>query len=149
MSRPQSSRTSAGQWHLLVQLLPVPDRPNTEPAAAVLRPALDEVGLTAVPITTRIIYTQAEPDRLGFPGSPTILIDGRDPAKADRGSSTVRGRVDSLTIQACPTLPTADATAVLRSSARMRCGGPREYRDFAVQGAVLPMALTAQPISWE
>jgi hypothetical protein len=73
-----------------VQLLLVPDWPNTQPAAAVLRQALDEVGLTAVPITTRIVYTRAGADRLGLPGSPTILIDGRDPANADRGSSTVR-----------------------------------------------------------
>jgi hypothetical protein len=64
---------------MLVQLLLVPDCPNAEPAAAVVRQALDEVGLNDVPVSTFVIDTQAEADRLGFSGSPTVLIDGRDP----------------------------------------------------------------------
>jgi hypothetical protein len=55
------------------------DCPYAEPAAAVVRRALDETGLTDVPITLRIIGTQAEADHLRFLGSPTILINGRDP----------------------------------------------------------------------
>lgn len=62
-----------------VQLLVVPNCPNAEPAAAVVRQALDEVGLSDVPVTTLVIDTPAEAYRLGFPGSPTILIDGCDP----------------------------------------------------------------------
>jgi hypothetical protein len=64
---------------MLVQLLLVPDCPSAEPAAAVIRQALDEAGLSDVPVSTVIIDTQDEADRLRFLGSPTVLIDGRDP----------------------------------------------------------------------
>jgi hypothetical protein len=64
---------------MLVQLLLVPDCPNAESAAVVVRQALDEVGLSDVPVSTVIIDTQGEADRLRFLGSPTVLIDGRDP----------------------------------------------------------------------
>jgi hypothetical protein len=62
-----------------VQLLVVDDCPNERPAAALLRRALDDVGLSAVGFSTRVIATQQEAEQLGFVGSPTILIDGRDP----------------------------------------------------------------------
>jgi|SRR4051794_40035009 protein-disulfide isomerase len=64
---------------MLVQLLTVRHCPHAEPAAAVVRQALDEAGLTDVPVTGLTIDSQAEADRLGFLGSPTILINGRDP----------------------------------------------------------------------
>jgi hypothetical protein len=64
---------------MLVQLLTVPNCPHAEPAAAVVRQALDQEGLSDVPVTTVTIDTEAEAARLGFPGSPTILIDGHDP----------------------------------------------------------------------
>lgn len=64
---------------MLVQVLTVPNCPHAEPAAAVVREALDEAGLSDVPVTTVTVDTQDEADRLGFLGSPTILIDGRDP----------------------------------------------------------------------
>jgi hypothetical protein len=44
-----------------------------------LRRALDDVGLAAVRFRTRVIGTQQEAEQTGFVGSPTILIDGRDP----------------------------------------------------------------------
>jgi hypothetical protein len=62
-----------------VELLVVPDCPNEAPAAALLRSALDDVGLARIPITTTVIDTPAEAERHGFTGSPTILIDGDDP----------------------------------------------------------------------
>lgn len=52
---------------------------NEEPAAVVLRQALDDVGLSAVQFTTRVIETQDEAERIGFTGSPSVSIDGRDP----------------------------------------------------------------------
>ena len=64
---------------MLVQLLTVPNCPHAQPAAAVVRQALDEASLTDVPVTGLTIDTQAQADRLGFLGSPTILINGRDP----------------------------------------------------------------------
>ncbi|WP_245603561.1 hypothetical protein [Salinispora cortesiana] len=62
-----------------VQLLVVVDCLNEEPAAVVLRQALDDVGLSAVRFTTRVIETQDEAERIGFTGSPSVFIDGRDP----------------------------------------------------------------------
>ncbi|MBM0255629.1 MFS transporter [Micromonospora sp. 4G55] len=65
-----------------VQLLVVEDCPNEGRAAAVLRRALDEVGLPAVPVTIRVVTSQAEAEQLGFLGSPSFLIDGSDPFAA-------------------------------------------------------------------
>ena len=62
-----------------VELLVVPDCPNEAPAAALLRTALDDVGLARIPITTTVILTPEQAERRGFIGSPTILIDGDDP----------------------------------------------------------------------
>ncbi|MDM4719176.1 hypothetical protein QTQ03_06030 [Micromonospora sp. WMMA1363] len=62
-----------------VQLLVVADCPNEGPAAEVLRRALDDVGLTTVEFTTRIIEDQDEAEQIGFTGSPSVFIDGRDP----------------------------------------------------------------------
>jgi len=62
-----------------VELLVVPDCPNEAPAAALLRTALDEIGLSGVGIVTTVIDTWQEAVRRGFPGSPTFLIDGVDP----------------------------------------------------------------------
>lgn len=67
-----------------VELLVVPDCPNEAPATALLRTALDDVGLARIPITTTVIDTAAEAERRRFIGSPTILIDGDDPF-AERG----------------------------------------------------------------
>ena len=64
---------------MLVQLLTVPNCPHAGPAAALVRQALDEAGLSDVPVTAVTVDTQKEADRLGFLGSPTILINGRDP----------------------------------------------------------------------
>lgn len=52
--------------------------PHTKPAADRLRRALDDVGLRETPFTTRVIGDEAEAERCGFGGSPTVLIDGRD-----------------------------------------------------------------------
>jgi hypothetical protein len=62
-----------------VQLMVVEGCPNKGPAAVVLRRALDEVGLATVRFTTRVVTSQAEAEQLGFLGSPSFLIDGRDP----------------------------------------------------------------------
>ncbi|MEW2386088.1 hypothetical protein AB0873_28910 [Micromonospora sp. NPDC047707] len=68
-----------------VELLVVEDCPNEGPAAAVVRRALDEVGLSTVRITVRLVTSQAEAEQLGFLGSPSVLVDGRDPfAEANR-----------------------------------------------------------------
>ncbi|MFJ1617801.1 hypothetical protein ACIODT_35840 [Streptomyces sp. NPDC088251] len=62
-----------------IEILVVPDCPNEKPAAEQLRRALDGLGLTDTMFTTRIIADQAEAERIGSTGSPTVLINGRDP----------------------------------------------------------------------
>ncbi|MFD1545802.1 thioredoxin family protein [Nonomuraea guangzhouensis] len=62
-----------------IKVLTVPDCPNQQLAAERLRQALAETGLSTTDLTTHVIADQAEAERYGFTGSPTILIDGRDP----------------------------------------------------------------------
>lgn len=62
-----------------IEMLVVPDCPNEQLAAERLRQALAGAGLSATTFTTRVIADQAQAERSGFTGSPTILIDGHDP----------------------------------------------------------------------
>lgn len=62
-----------------IELLVLPDCPNEKAAAERLRQALEDIGLHDTVITTRVITSQAEAERSGFTGSPTIFVDGRDP----------------------------------------------------------------------
>lgn len=62
-----------------IELLVVPGCANEATAADRLRRALDEAGLADTGFTTRVITTVQEAEQAGFTGSPTILIDGRDP----------------------------------------------------------------------
>ncbi|WP_407840697.1 hypothetical protein ACE1OC_37125 [Streptomyces sp. DSM 116496] len=57
----------------------MPDCPHHKPATERLRRVLEDIG-SSTTIATRVITDQAEAERrIGFIGSPTILIDGRDP----------------------------------------------------------------------
>jgi hypothetical protein len=51
--------------------------PSHPEALRLLRDVLRERGLD-VEVDLREVATHAEAERLGFPGSPTILVDGRD-----------------------------------------------------------------------
>ncbi|WP_241777905.1 hypothetical protein [Streptomyces sp. CT34] len=62
-----------------IEVLFVPDCPHRQLAEERLRQALDAVGLATTSFTTRVVGDQAEAERSGFTGSPTILIDGCDP----------------------------------------------------------------------
>ena len=62
-----------------IEVLVVPDCPHEKAAVQRLRQALDDVGLHDAEVTTRVITDQAAAERCGFTGSPTILVDGRDP----------------------------------------------------------------------
>ena len=53
--------------------------PNWHVADERLRDALARVGRREVPVERRLIGTPEEAATAGFRGSPTILIDGRDP----------------------------------------------------------------------
>lgn len=62
-----------------VELLVAPDCPQEEPAAALLRSALDDIGLHSVRFEVTVIDSLESAQRRGFVGSPTILLDGVDP----------------------------------------------------------------------
>lgn len=76
-----------------IEVLVVPDCPNQQLAEARLRQALDDAGLAGTGFTTRMIGDQAEAARSGFTGSPTILIDGRDPFAEPGASPSVACRI--------------------------------------------------------
>jgi hypothetical protein len=76
-----------------VELLVVADCPNERPAAVLLRTALDDVGLTAVDVRTTVIATIDDADQRSFVGSPTILINGRDPFPAPGAPAALACRV--------------------------------------------------------
>lgn len=43
------------------------------------RPSGDDVGLNGAQFVTTVVTTTEDAHRLGFIGSPTILVDGQDP----------------------------------------------------------------------
>jgi hypothetical protein len=53
--------------------------PNWKTAAARVRQALDATGRAEVALEHEKVETLEDAERLGFVGSPTLLIDGRDP----------------------------------------------------------------------
>jgi hypothetical protein len=61
-----------------VTLLYLPDCPNWQTADTNLRSALLQAGAD-LPVHRRLVDTIEDAERLGFLGSPTVLIDGRDP----------------------------------------------------------------------
>ncbi|MER5852385.1 hypothetical protein ABT126_36680 [Streptomyces sp. NPDC002012] len=68
-----------------IEVVVVKECPNEELAAGRLRQALEAAGLDEADVVTRVVTDQAEAERIGFTGSPTILIDGEDPfAEAGR-----------------------------------------------------------------
>jgi hypothetical protein len=69
-----------------VELLHIPDCPNYEVAARLLKEILHEHGL--LPKIAEVSVTDfAQAEALAFPGSPTIRIDGQDvdPALPEQG----------------------------------------------------------------
>ena len=59
-----------------VTILHTEDCPNLEPLLAELRTLID--GREAITLTTTLVRSVDEAMRLGFHGSPTILINGAD-----------------------------------------------------------------------
>lgn len=62
-----------------ISLLYADDCPHWELAAARLRALAGEVGAD---VSHRVVRTPEEAAAVGFRGSPTILVDGRDPFPA-------------------------------------------------------------------
>jgi len=56
--------------------------PNWQVAETNLRVALNQVDAPDVAVRRRLVCTVEEAERVGFLGSPTILLDGTDPFPA-------------------------------------------------------------------
>jgi len=52
--------------------------PNWQQTKALVHAVLDDLGVEAT-VTTRRVETHEEAIALGFPGSPTLIVDGEDP----------------------------------------------------------------------
>jgi hypothetical protein len=61
-----------------IELQVIPDCPHTAAAHALLRQALDDLGLTQAPIATTVITDVAHAERAGFHGSPAFVVNGHD-----------------------------------------------------------------------
>lgn len=68
-----------------IELLYFDDCPNWKEADGLLLEAAASVGLLDPKISYRKVMSSLEAEEMGFRGSPTILIDGRDPF-ADAGT---------------------------------------------------------------
>lgn len=75
-----------------IDLLYSPECPNRSLARAHVDDALALTGLAAL-VREQEIRTSEEAARLGMRGSPTILIDGRDPFGAAAGSTALSCRL--------------------------------------------------------
>ena len=63
---------------MLIELVVVPECPQEAPAAALLRSALNDIGLQAVSFQVRTVDSPAVAQEIGFVGSPTFMAQGRD-----------------------------------------------------------------------
>jgi hypothetical protein len=60
---------------MTLEILQVPGCPGADVLAA----RLDSLLAGRFPVTRRVVSTQADAERLGMTGSPTLLADGADP----------------------------------------------------------------------
>jgi hypothetical protein len=67
--------------------------PNAGVARTRLAEALRRVGLDPAAITMEEVSTPEDAERLGFRGSPTILVDGRDPFADGDGHAGLACRI--------------------------------------------------------
>jgi hypothetical protein len=61
-----------------IELLVVADCPHEEAAAALLRRALDDIGLESQSFEAVVIDRPAVAEKMDFLGSPTFTVEGRD-----------------------------------------------------------------------
>ena len=76
-----------------VELLVVPDCPNDGPAQRVLLEAAELARMGQMSVRRVVVQTQEQAEKLGFVGSPSFFVDGRDVFPADAGSPGVACRV--------------------------------------------------------
>jgi len=61
-----------------IALVVVTGCPHQEAAEVLLRRALDDIGLGSRSFDVVVVESQAEAEELGFLGSPSFLVEGRD-----------------------------------------------------------------------
>ncbi|AWZ08587.1 MULTISPECIES: hypothetical protein [unclassified Streptomyces] len=76
-----------------IEVVVVPDCPHEQPAVELMRRALDDMGLHDVRFGTRVISDHHEAERAAFTGSPTFLLDGRDPFAEPGGAPGLACRI--------------------------------------------------------
>ena len=70
--------------------------PSTEEALELVRAEMAAAGLDPEALRVREIETDADADREGFPGSPTVRVDGRDVQPPDEEPAGLTCRVYRL-----------------------------------------------------
>lgn len=86
-----------------IDILHVADCPNLSVARSRVDDALNQTGLTATIRETEVM-TPEEALRVGMHGSPTILVDGRDPFESVEGSLACRLYREGATVEGAPTV---------------------------------------------
>lgn len=61
-----------------IALMVVAGCPHRDAAHALLRGALDDIGLASAAFDVAVVDTQEEAEATGFLGSPSFVVDGRD-----------------------------------------------------------------------
>lgn len=76
-----------------VEVLVIPGCPGSDAASALLRRALDDVGLAATPFVVRVIDSDEAARACRFAGSPAFVVDGRDLFDGGSGAGALTCRV--------------------------------------------------------
>lgn len=76
-----------------VTVLYIEDCPNWTTAEQRAKDALRAVGQERAEVRVRMVNSPAEAERLGFRGSPTVLVNGRDPFASDDSPAGLSCRV--------------------------------------------------------
>ena len=125
---------------LRVELLATPDCPHQEPTRAALHRVLSE-GAIETPIQLVLVSTLDDAEFLGFPGSPTVRINGEDLVPLPAGSpATLACR---LYVQPDGTLAGTIPEEVMRSAVKRHRSG--RLRAFQSDEAALHQAAIENP----
>ena len=79
LSRPSAGRCACQAGQVEVTLRYFDGCPNWQTADSRLRQVLDDTGHSDVIVSYEKVETPEDAERLGFIGSPTVLVDGSDP----------------------------------------------------------------------
>ena len=76
-----------------IDVLVVPDCPNRPDAVTRVHTALAVAGIKDAAVRTLLVVDLAQAEIWGMHGSPTILIDGRDPFAVDESPASISCRL--------------------------------------------------------